>query len=203
MAHPGRKLSFSHLMTFPTEPRFDSSKGQRQGATKLMSQRIRTFTQQRLGELFLTRQSKEQGQESRKWLSCALALSSPSQQATPGAPQPYLESKWRESQSKAEVLLGSSGPWPENSLRLARVGGQGAKCKLFLSDSVSRKAGHRQNLKKRDHFPLAAGDQQLSQSNERMMSDRIIGTRPFLKKCPLTLRPNQQTCSVGRTRCMG
>lgn len=31
-----------------------------------MSQRIRTFTQQRLGELFLTRQSKEQGQESRK-----------------------------------------------------------------------------------------------------------------------------------------
>lgn len=149
-----------------------------------MSQRIRTFTQQQLGELFLTRQSKEQGQESRKWLSCALALSSPSQQgtyiqATPGAPQPYLESKWSESQSKVEVLLGSSGPWPENSLRLARVGGQGAKCKLFLSDSVSRKAGHRQNLKKRDHFPLAAGEQQLSQSNERMMSDRITGTRPF------------------------
>ena len=137
-----------------------------------MSQRIRTFTQQRLGELFLTRQSKEQGQESRKWLSCALALSSPSQQgtyyiqATPGAPQPYLESTWGESQSKAEVLLGSSGPWPENSPRLARVGAQGAKCKLFLSDSVSRKAGHRQNLKKQDHFPLAAGEHQLSQSNE-------------------------------------
>lgn len=47
---------------------------------KLMSQRSRTFTQQWLGELFLTRQSKKQGQESRKWLSCALALSSPSQQ---------------------------------------------------------------------------------------------------------------------------
>lgn len=31
-----------------------------------MSQRIRTSTQERLGELFLTRQSKEQGQESRK-----------------------------------------------------------------------------------------------------------------------------------------
>lgn len=86
----------------------------------------------------------------------------------PGAPQPYLESKWGESQSKAEVLLGSSGTWPENSLRLARVGGQGTKCKLFLSDSVSRKAGHRQNLKKQDHFPLVAGEQQLSQSNKQL-----------------------------------
>lgn len=90
----------------------------------------------------------------KEWLSCVLALSSPSQQGIyiqathQGPPQPYLESKLCESQSKAEVLLGSSGTWPENSLRLASVGGQGAKCKLFLSDSVSRKAGHRQNLKK-------------------------------------------------------
>lgn len=89
--------------------------------------------------------------------------------------------------------LASPRRQPENSLRLARVKGQGAQCKHFLPDSANRKAQVKLE-KNKTTFLLLVSSSSPSLTNSWMISNSITGTWLCFKEMPSD--PQKQSAKV-------